>query len=89
MGTMAQDTKNTGKDVEPESPRKGFFHWLTNLPQFYAEVQQERRKVTWPTIAETRVTTIAVFVMILMAVVFFAAVDWSLSTLVRFVLNAV
>jgi preprotein translocase subunit SecE len=88
MGTMAQDTKNTGgKDVEPETPRRGFFGWLANAPQFFAEVRQESNKVTWPTWQETRVTTIAVFIMIMAAVVFFALVDWVLSTLVRFVLG--
>ena len=87
---MADNTKNDGsKAVEQEGPRPGFFARLANAPAFFAEVRQEANKVTWPTIAETRVTTIAVFVMIGLAVVFFAIVDWALSTVVRFVLNAV
>ncbi len=87
--TMTDNTKNDNKAVEPERPRQGIFSWITNAPQFFAEVRQEANKVTWPTWAETRVTTIAVFVMIFMAVLFFAAVDWALSTIVRLVLNAV
>jgi preprotein translocase subunit SecE len=87
MGTMAQDTKGTGKDVEPERPRQGIFSWIANAPQFFAEVRQEANKVTWPTLQETRVTTIAVFIMIAMAVVFFAIVDWTLSNLVRLILS--
>ena len=65
------------------------FSWIASAPTFFAEVRQEANKVTWPTWAETRVTTIAVFIMIFMAVLFFAAVDWVLSNLVRIVLNAV
>jgi preprotein translocase SecE subunit len=78
-----------GKAVEPVPPRAGFFSWITRAPSFFAEVNQERLKVTWPTLAETRVTTIAVFVMILLSVFFFAGVDWVLSNVVRIVLNLV
>ena len=88
--TMANDSKNeSGKAVEQEQPRPGLFARIMNAPQFFAEVRQEANKVTWPTWAETRVTTIAVFIMILLAVVFFALVDWALSNIVRLVLNAV
>jgi preprotein translocase subunit SecE len=92
MKTMADDSKSGGgggKSVEPAPPRQGFLTWITRAPEFFAQVRQEAAKVTWPTIAETRVTTIAVFLMILMSVIFFALVDFSLSTIVRFVLNAV
>ena len=90
MKTMAEDNKNDGsKAVDVERPRRGFFGWLTNAPTFFAEVRNEAYKVTWPTFDETRMTTIAVFVMIMLAVVFFAAVDFVLSTVVRLVLNAV
>jgi preprotein translocase subunit SecE len=89
MKTMADDTKNENKAVEAERPRQGLFSWIANAPSFFAEVRQEANKVTWPTWAETRTTTIAVFIMIGLAVVFFAVVDWVLSTVVRLVLNAV
>jgi preprotein translocase subunit SecE len=89
MKTMADETKNDSKAVDAERPRQGLFSWIANAPTFFAEVRQEGNKVTWPTWAETRVTTIAVFIMILMAVLFFAAVDWVLSSVVRIVLNAV
>jgi preprotein translocase subunit SecE len=89
MKTMADNKNEDGKAVDQERPRQGFFARLANAPAFFAEVRQEANKVTWPTVAETRVTTIAVFVMIGLAVVFFALVDWVLSTVVRLVLNAV
>jgi preprotein translocase subunit SecE len=73
-----------GKDVEPTPPRVGFLTWITRAPAFFAEVRQEGQKVTWPTWAETRVTSIAVFIMIVLAVIFFLLVDWALSAIVRF-----
>ncbi|MBL8780544.1 MAG: preprotein translocase subunit SecE [Alphaproteobacteria bacterium] len=93
MKTMADDKKNVsgggagGKAVEPAPPRAGFFSWITKAPEFFAQVRQEGAKVTWPTLAETRVTTIAVFIMIVMSIVFFALVDFGLSTIVKYVLS--
>ena len=78
-----------GKAVEPTPPRASLLSWITGAPAFFAEVRQEGQKVTWPTIAETRVTTIAVFIMLLMSVVFFAIVDFVLSNVVKFVLGLV
>ena len=94
MKTMADEKKNVsggggGKAVEPAPPRAGYFSWITKGPEFFAQVRQEGSKVTWPTLAETRVTTIAVFIMIAMSIVFFALVDFGLSTLVKFVLGLV
>jgi preprotein translocase subunit SecE len=91
MKTMADENKNGGggKSVEPAEPKGGFLSWITKAPEFFAQVRQEAAKVTWPTIAETRVTTIAVFIMIAMSVVFFALVDLALSTIVKFVLGLV
>ncbi len=87
---MADETKNaSGKAVEPVAPRQGFLTWITKAPEFFAQVRQEAAKVTWPTLAETRVTTIAVFIMIAMSIVFFALVDFALSTVVKFVLSSV
>ena len=70
-----------GKTVEP-APRP-----RPTVMQFITQVRQEGSKVTWPTIAETRVTTIAVFIMILISIVFFFGVDWILSSLVKLVLG--
>ena len=89
MKTMAEETKGGGggKSVEPARPRESFIARIMRAPEFFAQVRQEAAKVTWPTIAETRTTTIAVFIMILMSVVFFAAVDFVISTVVKFVLG--
>ncbi len=88
MKTMAEETKGGGgKAVEPAQPRESFIAKIMRAPEFFAQVRQEGAKVTWPTIAETRMTTIAVFIMILLAVIFFAAVDFVISTAVKFVLG--
>ncbi len=88
---MADDKKSGsgagGKAVEPVQPRPNLFSRIMKAPQFFAEVRQEAAKVTWPTLAETRVTTIAVFVMIFLAVIFFAIVDLVISTAVKWVLG--
>jgi len=47
----------------------------TNLAQFFREVRQEVRKVTWPTWKETQVSTVMVFIMIGIMAVFFLTVD--------------
>ena len=45
--------------------------------EFGRQVNAERKKVTWPTRKETWITTAMVFVMVVLASIFFLAVDWS------------
>lgn len=47
----------------------------TNPFKFIQEVRAETSKVTWPTRRETIVTTIMVFIMVLIASIFFLAAD--------------
>ena len=54
---------------------------------FFREVRQEVAKVTWPTRKETAITTAMVFAMVLIAALFFLAVDQVLAFLVRVVLG--
>ncbi len=51
--------------------------------QFIQEVRQETSKVTWPTRKETGVSTAMVFVMVILAAVFFFTVDQILAFGVR------
>ena len=51
------------------------------------QVRSEATKVTWPTRNETVVTTIMVFIMVVMAAIFFLLVDQVLSWLVSFLLG--
>ena len=50
-----------------------------NPIQFFREVRQEAAKVTWPTRKETLVTTLMVFVMVVVVALFFFAVDQILN----------
>ncbi|MDX9859429.1 MAG: preprotein translocase subunit SecE [Rhodospirillales bacterium] len=47
----------------------------TNPAQFVQEVRQEVAKVTWPTRKETMVSTAMVFLMVILAALFFFLVD--------------
>ncbi len=51
--------------------------------QFIQEIRQETSKVTWPTRKETGVSTAMVFVMVILAALFFFAVDQVLALGVR------
>jgi preprotein translocase subunit SecE len=50
-----------------------------NPAQFIQEVRQEVSKVTWPTRKETGISTAMVFVMVILAALFFLMVDQVLS----------
>jgi preprotein translocase subunit SecE len=59
----------------------------TNLAQFVREVRQEAAKVTWPTRKETGITTGMVFLMVIVAAVFFLLVDQLLAFGIQFLLR--
>ena len=56
--------------VEAPAPKK-----RTSLPQFIAEVRAEARKVTWTSRKETWITSVMVFIMVLLTALFFVVVD--------------
>ncbi|GAB2175720.1 preprotein translocase subunit SecE [Dongia sp. agr-C8] len=58
-----------------------------NPLEFFRQVRTEVAKVTWPTRKETTLTTTMVFVMVLLASIFFLAVDATLSTLITWILG--
>jgi len=59
----------------------------TSPIQFMQQVRQEVAKVTWPTRKETLVTTAMVFVMAVVAAIFFLLVDQVLSVGVKLILG--
>ena len=59
----------------------------TSPAQFLREVRQETAKVTWPSRKETAVTTVMVFIMVVLMSAFFALVDLLLGNVVGFVLG--
>jgi preprotein translocase subunit SecE len=56
-----------------------------NPAQFIQEVRQEAAKVTWPTRKETSVSTGMVFLMVILAALFFFLVDQVMSFGVRMI----
>ncbi len=59
----------------------------TSPGQFIREVRQETAKVTWPTRKETILSTGMVFVMVVLAALFFMLVDLILSLGIRSILG--
>ena len=55
--------------------------------EFAREVRREVTKVTWPSRKETWVTTAMVFVMVVLAAIFFLVVDQIMSFGVRLILG--
>jgi preprotein translocase subunit SecE len=55
--------------------------------QFFRQARQEAARVTWPTRKEAVTFTIMVFVMVIVASLFFLLVDWLLSVGVSAILG--
>lgn len=72
-----------GKDLPAPVRRRG------GLLSLYGETVREMKKVTWPTWKETQWTTIMVFVMVTLTVIFFFAVDYVLALGERLLVGAV
>ena len=58
-----------------------------NPGQFVREVRQEVDKVTWPTRKETGVTTVMVFIMVFLLMIFFFFVDQILACGIKLILG--
>jgi preprotein translocase subunit SecE len=65
--------EETSKDMTPTPVRR------VGPLTFFAEVRREASKVTWPSWKETYLTTIMVFIMVLISMTFFAVVDYALG----------
>ncbi|TCK16574.1 protein translocase subunit secE/sec61 gamma [Ancylobacter aquaticus] len=59
----------------------------TNPVEFFQQVRAEARKVTWPTRRETLITTAMVFVMVVLASLFFLVADQILSFVIAQILQ--
>jgi preprotein translocase subunit SecE len=55
--------------------------------RFLQEVRTETDKVTWPSRRETAITTVMVFIMVMVASIFFLAADQVIRFAVTFVLG--
>ncbi len=59
----------------------------TNPAQFVRQVRQEINRITWASRRETLFASLSVFVMALIASVFFLLVDLMLSNIVQYLLS--
>ena len=59
----------------------------TNPLEFVQLVRREVAKVTWPSRKETTISTVMVFIFVILAALFFFFVDQALAVLVKFVLG--
>ena len=59
----------------------------TNPFKFIQEVRAETSKVTWPTRKETAVTTVMVFIMVLIASIFFLLADQLMGWVIGYILG--
>ena len=55
--------------------------------QFIEEVKRETKKIVWPSMAETRMTTIMVFVMVAICSLFLFATDQIISAIIKKILG--
>ena len=59
----------------------------TNPAQFVRQVSQEINRITWASRRETMFASLSVFVMALIASIFFLLVDLMLSNIVQYLLS--
>ena len=59
----------------------------TSLGQFFKEVRAEARKITWTSRKETWITSVMVAIMVVLAAVFFWAVNSIISLAITWVLK--
>jgi preprotein translocase subunit SecE len=58
-----------------------------NPGEFVQQVRREVSRITWPTRKETTVSTVMVFIFVLLAAIFFFFVDFFLARVVKLVLG--
>ncbi|MGH7027960.1 preprotein translocase subunit SecE [Brevundimonas sp.] len=68
--------------VDAPAPKK-----KTSPAQFFSQVRAEARKIVWPSRKETWITSVMVFIMVLIASAFFWIVDTGLGFASRFILG--
>ena len=67
--------------VDAPAPKK-----KTSPGQFFSQVRAEGRKITWPSRKETWITSVMVFIMVLIASIFFWIVDTGLGYAFRYII---
>jgi preprotein translocase subunit SecE len=55
--------------------------------QFIDEVKRETKRISWPSMAETRMSTIMVFVMVAISAVFLFTADQVINSIIKLILG--
>lgn len=82
---MVDVTKKTVVEADAEAP---VVRRRTSPLQFLQEVRREMSKITWPSWKETWLTTVMVFIMVALTMVFFFFVDSILAYGERLLIGA-
>ena len=81
---MSDAAKKSGDDAGGDLPAAR----RVGPVQFFQQVRREMSKVTWPSWKETWVTTVMVFIMVGLTMVFFFGVDFVLAQGERLLIGA-
>ena len=82
---MVDVTKKTANEADTDVP---VLRRRTSPMQFFTEVRREMSKVTWPSWKETWLTSMMVFIMVGITMVFFFGVDALLAYGERLLIGA-
>ena len=77
---LPRSGRSVATAIEPPKKR-------VSVVQFFREVRAEARKVSWTSRRETWVTSVMVFIMILLTAFFFVVVDIGLRIMMQFILK--
>jgi preprotein translocase subunit SecE len=81
--TNRKTADTSAKDLPAPAPAR-----KTSIVEFFSQVRRETSKVTWPTWKETYLTTIVVFIMVGLTMIFFFGIDWLLNIGERWLVGA-
>jgi preprotein translocase subunit SecE len=77
---LPRSGRSVSTAIEPPKKRVGVL-------QFFREVRAEARKISWTSRRETWVTSVMVFIMILLTAFFFVVVDIGLRIAMQYILK--
>ena len=77
---LSRGGRSVAAAIEPPKKR-------VSVVQFFREVRAEGRKISWTSRRETWVTSVMVFIMILLTAFFFVVVDIGLRIMMQFILK--
>ena len=61
--------------------------WPTRTKNFLEDVRQESKRVTWPSFAQIRATTMVVILTVFFFGVYFGILDWVFNNVIRRILR--